>query len=92
MKSESGKKKVDLKAIDDILELSSSEDELPDLANMFTKKASSPKVQVKKNIIISDDEDGNVSHSRERENTNIADRLAGRSRYCYRTRQEETGG
>ena len=58
MKSESGKKKVDLKAIDDILELSSSEDELPDLANMFTKKATSPKVQVKKNIIISDDEDG----------------------------------
>ncbi|KAK7677163.1 hypothetical protein QCA50_019872 [Cerrena zonata] len=53
-------KKPKIKSLEEIIELSSSEDELPDIANLFTK--TSPKAKLKKNVIISDDEEeGNES-------------------------------
>ncbi|CAL1697769.1 unnamed protein product [Somion occarium] len=44
--------------IEDIMDLSSSSDEeLPDVSTLLMRRSSSPKAKVKKNVIVSDDED-----------------------------------
>lgn len=59
-KSSFDSKKPDIKSLEDIIDLSSSDDELPDVSSIFLRKAS-PKANLKKNVIIDSDDEGNVS-------------------------------